>query len=60
MDTLTALKQKLEADGAKILLKLDQVKKDNKVLFNSTKTLQYVSKKVKEEQKLEKVWARKN
>lgn len=53
VEYLTALKQELEDIGTKRLLALDAIESDNKNVMNCIRNLKYVSKEVKQAQKIE-------
>ncbi len=53
VEYLIALKQELEDIGTKRLLALDKIEADNKNIMNCIRNLKYVSKEVKQAQKIE-------
>ena len=53
VEYLIALKQELEDIGTKRLLAIDKIEADNKNIMNCIRNLKYVSKEVKQAQKIE-------
>ena len=54
IEYLNALKQELEDIGTKKIIQLDQIENDNKKILMCLKNLKYVSRQLKEAQRIEK------
>jgi hypothetical protein len=54
IEYLNALKQELEDIGTKKIIQLDQVENDNKKILMCLRNLKYVSRQLKEAQRIEK------